>query len=858
MNEYSREEFHDCLGGRRVVFAGDSTVRQVYWAAAIRLDHEKARLAILELVAEGTRHMDQHFEVDDVRLEFIWDPWLNSSRLETELAKFKAQEARSGTAKPGKEDPAALVLLGSPGLWAARHGGDDFFDIFKRGVQGTMPYLQSKLDDTLISPTRDLGKNYASASNQIFLAPVQVPHYKFLSGARAETITQEKVDKMNDYLASLLGDEQSRILWSYNRMTQGEERAYEETGLHVVDGVAERKIDIVLNARCNSPAGRVFPHKETCCMRYPERNTLQAVALFAMVLCPLLGRLTEGSKAPLLKKLPSKNILTAVGCIAGAIFMCTIADRSHSFVKLDRHYRVGAFLSSCFAFALVSLLTRKRSTSSVARGSVHALVEGAGPRFRTFHEQQPLSRDQCDEWKGWMQALILIYHYNYASQTLGVYKIIRVVVSSYVYLSGYGHTLYLLETGDYSLSRLASVVFRLNLLSALLPYAMETDYKFYYFAPIITFWYLVIWLTLRIGRGCNHNPMRLLAKVLVAAVITSLIIITPHPLAGVSTLCRVAFRMSWDSREARFRLGLDRYVVFFGMMTASIVHRMSLIRDRQGLSGSSRPRPSSAQIRQFSLIDPLLEAIVFPDHTTRHLRLVICCWSAMITLIYGVAAHVALPDKAQFNTAHPYMSWIPIMSFMLLRNVHWRLRESHLALPAALGKFSLETYVLQYHLWLGSDATARLRVGLWDRFGGFAWLAGPGRLLETVAVTTVFLCLSIYVHNATQVLARWLFYGSPPPVAERPISSGGRDGHTSESPSNEGKKRPSQDGRPHAPALSGPHGCEEADSPGGEEGGGAHVGNIAGGPASGGGRGRAVGAVAVLFLMLWVGNLMSH
>jgi hypothetical protein len=102
-------------------------------------------------------------------------------------------------------------------------------------------------------------------------------------------------------------------------------------------------------------------------------------------------------------------------------------------------------------------------------------------------------------------------------------------------------------------------------------------------------------------------------------------------------------------------------------------------------------------------------------------------------------------NKFVYNTYHPYVSWIPILSFITLRNATAKMRNTYLGIFAWLGKCSLETFTLQFHIWMAADTHGLLDLGLVnDRWVNFS------------VVTVVFLFTSHCVAGATGELTTWI------------------------------------------------------------------------------------------------------
>ncbi|KAI0010331.1 Cas1p-domain-containing protein [Xylariaceae sp. FL0662B] len=737
MVEYSRQDFHDCLRRRKVIFVGDSTIRQIFWAAAKRLDRTRAERDIKETFVSHQKHHDLSFTANDVKLEFIWDPWLNSTALDSVLKTFRTLPTLidEGVVRGEDEESAGLILVGSPGLWAARFGEENYLILFRRGITGIAPHLSSSLDAGILSSTFG-PRSYNTVANQILLTPVQVPVYNNLSSDRSKTITPERINKMNNYLSHLPPKQLSHIAWAYNQMVARPGDNFDEDGLHVDDSIAERKLDIALNSRCNAATKahrRSF--KGTCCVTEP-RNAFKSLAWFFWSFLMIYNRMSPYFSA-FRRRFPLfLNDTKAIGDLLFALIWCVFCDGTTHISKVERHYQQNQFIRICLLWLVGSLLTAQKSVRPTDKLSSET-KKHRGER-QVYRGPGYLSRDQSDEIKGLMQGLILLYHYNYASQTLWVYKIVRLLISAYFFLSGYGHTLYLLEKNDFSLRRVVRVLFRLNLLSALLPYAMGTDYSSYYFASVITFWYLVLYIMLRFHRSCNQNLRYLFTKVIVTAAITDRLISTPGLLEAFAEYSHAIFRMSWNTQELRFRLSLDRYIVYVGVMVAALVH--------------------NASVRQAQkTIIPLVRGRVRPPPppSSRILNAALHALCATATMAFFYATQTRLHQKPQYNHVHPFISWIPIVSLVILRNGcaigadtalhhhshhHQPQQHYYLALPAALGRFALETYILQYHIWLGGDATAELALGCPGRYG---WV------LDKVLFTAVFVCVAARAHRAT-------------------------------------------------------------------------------------------------------------
>lgn len=341
-----------------------------------------------------------------------------------------------------------------------------------------------------------------------------------------------------------------------------------------------------------------------------------------------------------------------------------------------------------------------------------------GPRSRhaaappPAPEDEVLNRYQTEEWKGWMQFSFLLYHYMHATE---IYNGIRVMITCYIWMTGYGNASFFYVTGDYSLPRVLQMAWRLNFLVFFLCLTHGNSYVLYYICPLHTYFFAMVYAIMYVGRRSNYTRWWIRIKIGIAAVVIFLLwdcdlgiferlhglFLSDEPTAGAT------MGSNW---EWYFRSYLDHWSTLLGMVFAinfpitSLFYRKLDARGEKGLAG---------------------KAVV----------------AAGMLFALGLWATGPLTyPKIQYNSTNPYLGCIPLLAYVYLRNLTPGMRSRSMELLHEIGKTTLETYLMQHHIWLTSNSKTIL-----------VFLPGWPRV-NLALVTYVYVKLARRLHGLTMAL----------------------------------------------------------------------------------------------------------
>ncbi|KAF2361372.1 Cas1p 10 TM acyl transferase domain [Trinorchestia longiramus] len=406
--------------------------------------------------------------------------------------------------------------------------------------------------------------------------------------------------------------------------------------------------------------------------------------------------------------------LGKLGLIMGYFFLC---DRTGLFMKENKYFsQLNFWFPLGYMLALGLFFTEDTSHTRI------------------------LHRDMTDEWKGWMQLVILVYHMTGGSQKLPIYLHVRIFVSAYLFLTGFGHFSYAWSGRDMGVVRYCQIMFRMNFLTVLLCLVMNRPYQFYYFVPLVSFWYTVIYVTLvlppvLLKPRANNNHITPNAP----TVNYLYSIVKFVGLAGFITLLflsevffeKVFVLRPWkalfvttddDIHEWWFRWQLDRHSVLYGAVFA-LLYRAAL---------------------QFGMLDDTSNG----NLVTGRLAGLLAVLATACVGSYGVLVHYC-GNKRDCNQVHPYIVWIPILGYIILRNQLGMLRTRYSSFFAWFGRISLELFVCQYHIWLAADTHGVL-------------VLVPSYPVANVLLTSfIFLCVAQEIFEITNVLLPFFVPNNP-------------------------------------------------------------------------------------------------
>ncbi|KAH7151677.1 CAS1 domain-containing protein [Dactylonectria estremocensis] len=711
-HKYTSADIRQCMEGRSFLFSGDSLTQEVVYGLGRLLDRAQANQDQQERYrSDQVVGVKSTYLYRGLPLMYYLNPYLETTSdpqwdpLVEQLELFWEEQANHVFIKD--QIGPALVILGA---------GGQFTNVGDHETKWREKYAANLLNVSEIVSER---ANFITepmdpidgVGNQVFFAPPSLPAYMGMNRteAKMKSLHREEITKLQEWLLQASDTLNFPLTWAIPKLSIGQNKTIADpagTGYHAIEIVAETKANIYLNLRCNAKLDRQngYPYSRTCCTDYGSKPLVQLLLVFlgliylvACVACDTWDLLAGRS----ISRWQVLNMET--GSFVMALLMCYYADRTQMMAKSDKLWSHADFSILCIPFIATAVVTIRKSQSPLPKCDV----------LDADIDQPFLSREQTDEWKGWSQCVIIVYQWTAAERSPTLYILVRLLVASYLFQIGYGHTTFFLRRKDYSFKRVASILLRLNLLTCSLAYVMNTEYMFYYFSPAASFWFLVVYTTMAMGhQRLNDDAQWIVAKICISAVIVALVVLVSPLTRWVFALLQILFNIQWSVQDWEYGVSLDLIIVYIGMLAA-----------------------------------------VANYATKKALNLALRCSMALVAVMvlwgYGHTCSVKISSVVAYRIWHPYTSFVPILAFVAIRNVASPLRNYTSKAMTWLGRCSLEAYVLQFHILLAGDTKGVLLIGAFK---------GDGSLLDRwrslVIIVPIFLWVSSMTATATVKLIK--------------------------------------------------------------------------------------------------------
>lgn len=678
MHEYSELDCSRCLkylafrgSHNQFNFIGDSRILDMYNALIHTIEPKAQLVKSSKLTPSHYSDFDHPFHDSRLKLDvnFFGSPYVDP------MVKY-FKKLKDVNDKP-------RVIVAGSAIWPIIQSNGS--------LNGIQDYIANIT--LLIKPINDI------SSKSIVLWVLQEPVDENKLDNSMSMVTNNLIDLYNEAAMDVLSKSSAEMWWSSRLVSQGE-MSDSLDGIHSSNASLRLRAQILLNLYCND---HMNFNDGTCCSSTEPYTSLQGYMLVFFIICIFIGILMaiRYRQNRLSKNEPCYVVMISLAKLGVIMIYFYLCDRTNFFMKENKYYSDASFwLPIGYVFVLGLFFTEESRYTKV------------------------LHRDQTDEWKGWMQLIILIYNLTGASIKTSIANHVQILISAYLFLTGYGHFYYMWHRSDAGLTRYFQILFRLNMLTVVLCVCMNRPYQFYYYIPLVSFWFTILYLLLicppRVTAASSEiRPAQYLYIIL--KILALFIFITILYMSEVF-FDKIFLTRPWkalfvttddDIHEWWYRWKLNRFSVVNGVILSFIIilaQRYNLIDDNN----------------HSNLVLPRLA--------------VFSSFVAFIGLIASTVYNILCQNKIECYELLSYTSVIPIISYIILRNVSGVLRTRFSSLFAWFGRISLELMVCQCHIWLAADTH-----GVLVLLPGYPVLNG-------LIVSFIFICICHELHDITTKL----------------------------------------------------------------------------------------------------------
>lgn len=228
---------------------------------------------------------------------------------------------------------------------------------------------------------------------------------------------------------------------------------------------------------------------------------------------------------------------------------------------------------------------------------------------------------------------------------------------------------------DFTFERAVSMWLRINYFPLLLSFFLGVKLELYYVVPLHTAGFFITMITCFLAKKLEavRPNWSLDRRNVVAIGICGLVHVLFYETPAVNFL-------ELFSHEYSFRFQSDKYSAFVGIVSGFFWDKFKAH----------------------------LKWAFNDDHDSEdqalHQKIIMARWAQRVGGVLLMAGWYLLfghiQDKFTYNPIHPYVFWMPVAGWLMVRNSSKWLTEVHCGVMEFFGRITLETYVLQFHLFM--------------------------------------------------------------------------------------------------------------------------------------------------------------